>query len=71
MTRLRLILVAMLVVGVGSWMVLRTGNAVHADGMITHVETIDDEPESHNEEAARKRWQTSQARHWRHLVVQR
>ncbi len=71
MTRLRLILVAMLVVGVGSWMVLRTGNAVHADGMITHVEAIDDEPESHNEEAARKRWQTSQARHWRQLVVQR
>ena len=71
MTRLRLILVAMLVVGVGSWLVLRTDNPAQADGMITHVETIDDDPECHNEEAARKRWQTSQARHWRQLVVQR
>lgn len=71
MTRLRLILVAMLVVGVGSWIVLRTSHAAHADGMITHVDATDDEPESHNEEAARKRWQTNQARHWRQLVVQR
>ena len=71
MTRLRLILVAILVVGVGSWMVLRTSHAAHADGAITHVEATDDDPESHNEEAARKRWQTSQARHWRQLVVQR
>ncbi len=71
MTRLRLILVAILVVGVGSWIVLRTSHAAHADGMITHVDDTDDEPESHNEEAARKRWQTSQARHWRQLVVQR
>ena len=71
MTRLRLILVAILIVGVGSWMILRTDNPAHADGMITHVETTDDDPESHNEEAARKRWQTNQVRHWRQLVVQR
>lgn len=71
MTRLRLILIAILVVGFGSWIVLRTDNPAHADGTITHVDDTDDDTESHNEEAARKRWQTSQVRHWRQLVVQR
>src|SRR5215468_9386822 len=68
MTRRQLLFVAFLTAGLTTWAVVRPGKAVHAG---TPTDALTAGYGANDEDTATHRWATSQARHWRQLMIQR
>lgn len=67
MTRIQLVVVLVLVVGLAGWMTLRTGKTAGAAEAPPEVATYGE----NTEDVAQHRWQVNAPRHWRALMVKR
>jgi hypothetical protein len=72
MTQRRLLLGLFLAAGLTGWLIARPGKATPAGSdPAPPREVVAADYAENGEEAAAHRWATNQARHWRHLMVQR
>lgn len=74
MMRRPMALAGVILLALSTWALLRPETSVHASDdtpVTTEVHVVDTDYAVNDEETASRRWASSQATHWRHLMVAR